>query len=482
MKKIVVIKSILVVFLISLLVGACKETVNVDNTEQKAPVLTSFSPEKGKVGTEITIKGENLQTVDTVLIGGGLANLKYRINSSELVVTVSAQSKTGTILVSNAVGKSESTNPFTVEYLLPTISNFPSEGEVGAELLIKGENLESISKIVFGKDDYGKEVAGEIIYQTAQEILVIVPFIKQAEIRLYYESNEGEQYIDGIEFSIILPQPVFDELQISEETEGNPIVLHGTNLHLVDSILFGDMSAKIVSQNADSITVIVPEVSDNSILVVKACFYGSEEVILSENFTIANLLLLYWPDITLGARESGLPSFFNAIKGELYSACDIAGSDLTQNYNVHIYTDYSSSTIIFGNPANCKNKIKNFKCEGVALPSANFPNVVKYRTIDDETYINLVKNNELTIIPDTITNILGTPGTSDMLYDNGLLSEDQLTRSYKVGDVIFFALFDENASPTSLGFIHVKNVAFKTSEDGSAEKTSTITFDCYFQK
>mgnify|MGYP000402882979 CR=1 FL=1 len=47
---------------------------------------------------------------------------------------------------------------------------------------------------------------------------------------------------------------------------------------------------------------------------------------------------MHTKNILLGARESGLQSFFNAITGEAFTACDIAGmGSLAENDKFHLY-------------------------------------------------------------------------------------------------------------------------------------------------
>jgi hypothetical protein len=79
-----------------------------------APVdLSKFSPTSGKAGAYVTLKGKNLSSVVTVVIGGVQATI-VSANSSKVVVTVPAGAVTGPISVTAPSGTAVSVVSFTV--------------------------------------------------------------------------------------------------------------------------------------------------------------------------------------------------------------------------------------------------------------------------------------------------------------------------------------------------------------------------------
>ena len=64
--------------------------------------------------------------------------------------------------------------------------------------------------------------------------------------------------------------------------------------------------------------------------------------------------------------------------------------DLAENDKFHFYTEYSSSTLIFGNPGGGANKFKNFVCDGEKLEAKNAKNVVKFYPVENADYASKV--------------------------------------------------------------------------------------------
>jgi len=78
------------------------------------PVILSFSPTSGKVGTSVTIKGNSLTQTKAVTFGGVKATT-FTVNSdTEVVATVPAGAKTGKIGITTAGGTANSSGIFTV--------------------------------------------------------------------------------------------------------------------------------------------------------------------------------------------------------------------------------------------------------------------------------------------------------------------------------------------------------------------------------
>lgn len=460
-------------------ITSCNEQIKVTVEEKKAPVLNAFSPNEGKVGTEITVEGENLSNVNSVTIGGGKADIKYRIDNNKMVIKVTAESLSGKIKVINEIGESESAENFNITYATPEILSIPQTFEVGSEILIEGNNLEVVSKITFGTDN----IEGEITYQSENEILVIVPNVDEANVRLVYFDGTSEQAVtpDNVP-EINKPEPIFDSFDTTEANEGTTIDFIGEKLNLIEKIIIGTheiQKDQFTRHLENIISVTVPEVeNDETGLQIKAIYYTDKEKVISENFTIKNVLLYFYENISLGTQNSPLGvHFFNAVTGEAYSPCDVK-DNISENTNVYFYTTWTGSKFCIGDPSSAANKVKNFKCEGVKLDQIGFPNVVKFKALDEsvyeqKTYIELVKNKELDNIPDNISEILGVPNKSNPYYGEG--------NDFVEGDILFFTLF-EGETPIKFGFIHITGASENITSTDSTDPGASITFNCYFQK
>jgi IPT/TIG domain-containing protein len=127
-----------------------------------APVITSFKPTSGAVGTFVTIVGQNL-TGATVSFGSvpatTPANPEATNTATEMTTTVPGGATTGSITVSNGkLGKATSATAFTVTAALkptpvpmPAIVSFkPASGTAGTLVTIAGNGLVGVSSVKFG--------------------------------------------------------------------------------------------------------------------------------------------------------------------------------------------------------------------------------------------------------------------------------------------------------------------------------------------
>jgi len=114
--------------------------------EPPAPVITSIDPVSGKVGTTVTIKGENFSDVpsdNTVTFNEAEAVLNSA-TLTELVVVVPDDATTGLVFVTVSGLTSNGVN-FSVESTLPQISSInPTIGPFDTHVTITGENFSDV--------------------------------------------------------------------------------------------------------------------------------------------------------------------------------------------------------------------------------------------------------------------------------------------------------------------------------------------------
>ena len=115
-----------------------------------APVITSFTPTSGPVGTMVSIYGTALTGATAVKING--VNAAYTVmNSAKITATVASGTTTGKITVTTAGGTATSTTVFTVIFP-PTISSFtPNNGATGQLVTLTGTNFIGTTAVVFNK-------------------------------------------------------------------------------------------------------------------------------------------------------------------------------------------------------------------------------------------------------------------------------------------------------------------------------------------
>ena len=117
------------------------------------PVISSFSPPSGQVGSAVTINGTGLTGATSVKFGGVSAGT-FSVNSSgtQITATVPSGAVTGKITVTTAGGTATSPTDFIVTVSpAPTISSFsPTSGPVGTSVTIFGSNFIGVTSVKFG--------------------------------------------------------------------------------------------------------------------------------------------------------------------------------------------------------------------------------------------------------------------------------------------------------------------------------------------
>jgi len=87
-------------------------------TPTLAPIITSFSPNLGPIGTLVTIRGFNFTGIQSILFGGGVSATYTQISDTLLQATVPAGAITGPINITNPQGTGSSTSNYYVGDLI----------------------------------------------------------------------------------------------------------------------------------------------------------------------------------------------------------------------------------------------------------------------------------------------------------------------------------------------------------------------------
>ncbi|MBC5774624.1 IPT/TIG domain-containing protein, partial [Pontibacter sp. KCTC 32443] len=172
------IRTLLTKFVLIFLIGISAQA-------QGVPVINSFSPTTGPVGTEVTINGSGFTEAHTVSIGNGATYEFTIVSDSEIRIKVPSLASNGAIRVSSNQGAASSSTGYTVVNA-PAITSFsPSSGPVGTEVTIIGTNFSTVTAISIGS---GSTTSFTKVSDT--EIKVTVPSLaSNGAIRV--SSNQG---------------------------------------------------------------------------------------------------------------------------------------------------------------------------------------------------------------------------------------------------------------------------------------------------
>lgn len=354
--------------------SSCKEEILVDKLEIAPPVLQDFNPKNGEIGTEITITGENLHRVESVLLGEGIAELKYKINSSKIIAVVTSASRSGKITVVNPKGSSASEENFTVNFVTPSVNDYPLDGIVYTDIVMEGTNLHVVDSLLIGGEK------ATIISKRKNEIVFRVPFLESEDpvtLRLHYFNGEENTTVgpEGDTFVVLKEAPL--ALTVPESLEKyTPVSITGERLLLIDSLFVNDIKMLIKSKTDTEIVFDLPtnyfEGAGSGML--KGIYYGVREIILNDNFTInsdpneprffrhENILLSARIEPNSNGTED---AFFDAESGMVFHSCLAYDNRLDIDFFVYDQMNYVQ---LYG-PHNATNVVKNFKCENKSIDS-----------------------------------------------------------------------------------------------------------------
>lgn len=114
------------------------------------PVVSSFSPSTGQLGTPVTITGLHFSGAKYVTFAGGIAKFKV-LSDTSIAATVPATAVTGPVTVTTIGGTGISVGTFTVTYTAPTVKSFtPVKGKVGVKVTITGTHFAGTTAVSFG--------------------------------------------------------------------------------------------------------------------------------------------------------------------------------------------------------------------------------------------------------------------------------------------------------------------------------------------
>ena len=428
MKNLIKNYSWFMVILFVLGLNACKEEPVVNQKEILPPVLTDFTPKTGEIGTEVTISGENLHQVDTVMFGSGVAELKYRINKNTIIVVVTSASRSGKVVLKNKKGISESADNFDVVFVTPSVSEYPIDGIVTKDIVLEGKNLHVVDSILLG----GTKTT--IISQRKNEIVFKVPFIDTEDpvaLQLFYFNGTENTTTgtDGEKFTVLKEIPVIDEIPALLE-KYTQATITGENLALIDLLFFDDVELKIIGKTATEIIFDLPTnyFDGPKTGVLKGIYYGVKEIIIEDAFQImsdVNEKRYYqWNNVLLSARvpvnSNGTEdAFFDAETGTVFHSCDAHSNRMSIDFYLYDQIGYVQ---LYG-PHNGTSTVKNYKCDNKSIVSedlvwADFHGInTRFKVLSKDSVnhlplINAYEAGTIIEINDELFEGISLPGTS----------------------------------------------------------------------
>ena len=314
------------------LLTAC-DKLSMDEKVKGAPQITDFSPKSGSVGTLVSVSGEDLESVVEATVGGVQAQLVERVSKNLLTLKVVGAAKSGTIMLKNSVGSTESAATFNVEYLAPEVpaKSIPAEVEMGNKLLISGQRMNVISKVLFTAVGMTMPHQADVIDQNDHEIVVKIPYVESddAQISFAYYDGKQEKTTPAAAFPVIKVkryQPNVTTTTFAPVHVGDAVVLDGTYINKIEQVLLGSKECTITAQSETQLTFVVPATEDmvdgDNVKTLSIVYFdGVETKVLTAQFVVQVPFVYFWANRTTygqGRDVSELASFFSPETGMVY--------------------------------------------------------------------------------------------------------------------------------------------------------------------
>lgn len=231
-----------------------KEPILIESKTQleiTLPAVSTLSPVPVKPGTELKLTGTDLNLVKSILFPGGTKVETFSSQTTtELSLIVPANSKDGN-LVMEALSGVDVDVATALTLVSPAITEIaPNPAKTGGEITIKGTNLDLVTGVVFGGD-----VAGTIGARSAVELTVSVPKTAINGAVTLKTASEMNVSSSG-ELKLVLP--AITSFSPAETKTNAEIIITGTNLDVVTSVIFSGGSPVAVSGSETEIIVKVP--------------------------------------------------------------------------------------------------------------------------------------------------------------------------------------------------------------------------------
>lgn len=236
-------------------------TSNDDFVIEMPPQITDFNPKSGPADTLISITGFNLINALDVSFTNA-TTLPISISDTVITVKVPKDAQTGDVFVRFKDLSYLKVGTFTVIVPsggAPVITDItPKTGKIGDQVIIYGQNLEHITKVLIGG------VSSDIISQTTSSITTKVPVGAYGSdyIKIYGNATSGNDFVVGsIPPPVIIP--VVSNYTPNHGSVNALITINGTNLDLITQVQFGTTFLSF-TRTSSLITCNVPQIADGT--------------------------------------------------------------------------------------------------------------------------------------------------------------------------------------------------------------------------
>jgi hypothetical protein len=202
---------------------------------QSPPLITSFAPNVGTVGTRVTITGTSLVGASAVFFGGVQAQ-SFTVDSPTQITATVAQGASGAIFISVGGGAAISSQTFRFIPQPSVLFFTPSTGGTGTAVTIIGTNLDNVLQVRFGA-----VLAQSFTIDSPTQITAIVGTGGQSGV--VTASTQLSATTSTQRFTFI-PQPNILFITPQSGAAGTAVTIIGNNLANARAVSFGGIPAQ----------------------------------------------------------------------------------------------------------------------------------------------------------------------------------------------------------------------------------------------
>ncbi len=246
--------------------------------------IASFTPATVKPGDELTISGDYLNLVGEVILTDRMVVVEDDFTShsrTEIKLIVPAEAQTGKIAVSNAA--EEPIIVFSAGNLTVTLPAFtsvtPNPVKAGTALTIAGTNLDLAVTVTLG----GNKViaAADFVSHSATQIVINVPDDTK-DGKVIMTPASGVEVATADDLLMVVPTVSVTPVTLKN---GQDITVTGTNLDLVDHVVFGGGKQGTIKDGGTATQILVT-VPDDAVTGTVSFFTKADKQIDGPNLTM----------------------------------------------------------------------------------------------------------------------------------------------------------------------------------------------------
>lgn len=230
-----------------------------------SPGITSITPNPVKNGSELTIKGTNLNLTQSIAFAN-VASPVTAFNSktdTEIKVTVPETAQTGTLTLNAASGKTASG---TYTLVQPSVSSTSTPIVGGQSLTLYGSDLDLVSAVTFE----GSNETINISTQTESSLSFVIPNTILGASKIVFKCKNGLS-VNAFNLTVTPTSLAYITMMPVSGDQGATLTIMGGNFDKISSITLAGKTLTWSIAGASTMFIIIP----------KDCTPGQQQLVLT---------------------------------------------------------------------------------------------------------------------------------------------------------------------------------------------------------